>query len=714
MRVTFFTDLEAATREERDLTFVELAELIRDTSGSSKYDLPLLKLATFGDQLSKKGSLRHDKNVLLVHGLECDYDAEIVSFTEAVGQARAVGVQAILYTSPSHTIATPRWRALFPFAGQMLPPGRGRMADRANAIFKGVLARETWTLSQSYYFGRTGADFELVVLDGAPLDTLSEDAEEQPFAPGRASAAVARHVRPQSIEDLPSRVKRAIKSGDPKKFGHPSRSHMVFFVACALARCGWSEERIVDVLVDPEYPISAHVREQGNGRQYARRQAHDAHAKTATDWITNTEGVILPNNQRNLSRALGELGARFSWNVFTGRGYVNGVGPLRSLDDHEVNELRLAVDREFGFLPSKDLFYDYLDHLTHLDPVHPVREYLTEVQTSWDGIERLGGNVPSWLTTYCGAEDNAYTRAVGRLIMVAACRRVRQPGCKFDEMLVLVSPEQGTEKSRVVGILARQREWFTDSMPLAARDKEVIEHLAGRWIVENAELNGIRQNQVEEIKSFMSRQVDRARLAYGRLSVDAPRQCVFFGTTNSEAFLRDNQNRRFWPVRVSYCDHTALERDIDQLWAEAATAEAAGESIRLERKLWAVAAEVQWEYRQEDSWSTEINETLRDMNGKISTTDVWKIIGKPVHQRSQPDNARLGEAMRELGFLRRKARAYGRLQWCYVRQHAEGSWGEPQIIVLRDPVTGDVSAHYESEIKAAGLGEMPKDEEIPF
>ena len=124
--------------------------------------------------------------------------------------------------------------------------------------------------------------------------------------------------------------------------------------------------------------------------------------------------------------------------------------------------------------------------------------------------------------------------------------------------------------------------WFTDDLPLNADGQKIIEAIAGRWIVEAAELKGLRKSDVEHLKVFLSRQVDRARMPYGRLPREFPRQCVVVGTTNSSKYLRDGTgNRRFWPIQIDAFDIDRLLADRDQLWAEAAHAEAAGESVRL-------------------------------------------------------------------------------------------------------------------------------------
>jgi predicted P-loop ATPase len=122
-----------------------------------------------------------------------------------------------------------------------------------------------------------------------------------------------------------------------------------------------------------------------------------------------------------------------------------------------------------------------------------------------------------------GAEDSVFNRVVGRLFLIAACRRVRQPGCKFDQIFVFESG-QGQNKSSAVALLAVEKAWFTDNLPLDAAPKEVIEQISGVWVAEFAELKGLKGRRADHVKSFLSRQVDRARPAYGRRTATVPRQ----------------------------------------------------------------------------------------------------------------------------------------------------------------------------------------------
>jgi predicted P-loop ATPase len=334
---------------------------------------------------------------------------------------------------------------------------------------------------------------------------------------------------------------------------------------------------------------------------------------------------------------------------------------------------------------------------------HPILDYLAGLR--WDGQPRL----QTWFSRYLGTEDTPLNRYIGGLALVAAVRRVRQPGCKFDEMMVWENPEQGTNKSQALQILAVKPEWFSDNLPLGLAARETIEALSGHWLIEVSELQGMRKSDIEKVKAFLSRDTDRARTAYARTVTEARRQCVIIGTTNSEKYLRDlTGNRRIWPVRIGRFDLEALERDRDQLWAEAAAREASGASIRLPQELWPAAAAEQEQRLVDNPFVSVLDSILREkgdmvngewvdgkpLEGKITNEDVWRALGIQPAQRSQQHDDNMGAAMRALGWERKKVRAKGH-GWGYVR-------GEPPYrrIEVTPGIFGSLAvAKYEGEGK---------------
>lgn len=214
----------------------------------------------------------------------------------------------------------------------------------------------------------------------------------------------------------------------------------------------------------------------------------------------------------------------------------------------------------------------------------------------WDGIPRLD----RWLIDCAGAEDSAAVRSASRAMLVAAVRRAREPGCRFDQLPILDGP-QGSGKSRALRLLAVDDAWFTDALPIAdSSTRQIIEATAGKWIVEASELEHALGGRTADkgaetadegegddagipptaaLKSFLSRSVDEARMPYQREQTRVPRQFVVVGTTAATPLLEDTGSRRFCVIRVVSFDLARLAEIRDQLWAEASIAEASGESI---------------------------------------------------------------------------------------------------------------------------------------
>jgi hypothetical protein len=213
--ITFFPDAGAATKREQALDLTDLARRIEITTGPDKAHLPWLKCARFGDIRTDKASLRWDGNLLAITGIEGDYDGEEISFETACDVMRRGGVASIVYTSPSHTEDTPRWRVLCPLSEEYPPDCRDAFLARLNGLFGGIFSRESWTRSQSYYFGSVNSNpsHRVAVLAGKPIDQaveLDSIAINKPVKPEASTRPVHPAADPSKITD--KRVNGKIES----------------------------------------------------------------------------------------------------------------------------------------------------------------------------------------------------------------------------------------------------------------------------------------------------------------------------------------------------------------------------------------------------------------------------------------------------------------------------------------------------------------------
>ena len=216
----------------------------------------------------------------------------------------------------------------------------------------------------------------------------------------------------------------------------------------------------------------------------------------------------------------------------------------------------------------------------------------------WDGVKR----VDTLLTDYLGAEDNIYTRAVIRKSLVAAVARAIEGGVKYDTMPIFTGP-QGIGKSTFLSNLGGK--WFSDSLT-TFEGKDAAELIAGTWINEIGELTAMSRQDMNSVKQFLSKRDDRFRAAYGRTATSYPRHCVFFGTSNEAEFLRDNENRRFWPVDVGVIEATKdvwneMPYVVDKIWAEAYVYYQMGEPLIMTGEAAKMALDAQRGHKESDS-----------------------------------------------------------------------------------------------------------------
>lgn len=194
LSVTFWRDAQARTKTTEPISLRALCERIRTVTAPEKSALPWLKLAEFGGILSEKGSLRHGKNVGFVWGVEGDYDGMIVTPDEAVQRLQAARVAAVVYTSPSHQVGAPKWRVLCPLSEYMMPEERESLVARLNGALGGILAGESFTLAQSFYYGSVQRNpaHRVLTVEGRFLDHATDIALAHKPKRAKATPSAAR------------------------------------------------------------------------------------------------------------------------------------------------------------------------------------------------------------------------------------------------------------------------------------------------------------------------------------------------------------------------------------------------------------------------------------------------------------------------------------------------------------------------------------------
>ncbi|PTE13298.1 virulence-associated E family protein, partial [Pseudogemmobacter blasticus] len=371
--------------------------------------------------------------------------------------------------------------------------------------------------------------------------------------------------------------------------------------------------------------------------------------------------IVVDNNGKpiwNMTNAITVLSTHYDWrkvfgfNKLTGKRVVfralpgsgEKINGWRDLMDDDYIAVQAWFNRNAYPRATADITVNAVRAVSHAFSFDPLTDYLGALR--WDGKPRID----TWLIDYLGVQDGPQRRAYGRKWLISAVARAYQPGCKADYMLVLEG-EQGLRKSSVMRVLTGSA-WFSDNLPPMGT-KDASEHLAGRWIIEVAELDSMSRAGIETAKAFITRQTESFRPAYGRETISQHRRCVFVGTTNRDNWLNDSSGgRRFWPVRVGHINIELVTRDRDQIWAEAVAAYRSGERWWLEGEIEALARQDQAERLNTDPWQPDIAGYL---SGKahVAIADIlWECLMIEKAKRTRGDSSRVTVVLQSLGWRR--------------------------------------------------------------
>lgn len=295
-------------------------------------------------------------------------------------------------------------------------------------------------------------------------------------------------------------------------------------------------------------------------------------------------------------------------------------GPWRDLDDvAAANYLQHAGVTVNGAIANEAAYF-----IAYQNEFHPVRDWLTTENETWDGTPRLD----TWMVDYLGAPNSTYVQAISAKWIISAVARIMRPGCKADHMLVLEG-KQGKRKSTSLRALANGHldtdhgiQWFTDAAPEIDSDDMGL-FLQGVWIIEMAELDSIRRHEWTHVNRFITNQADRFRRKYGRNMQAYPRQCVLAGSTNEHQWAGDPTGaRRFWPVKTGVINVDGILRWRSQIFAEARFRYDEGETHWLDETTEALARGEQEHRAPEDTWADRISTACAALVAGLGAEDV--------------------------------------------------------------------------------------------
>jgi hypothetical protein len=219
--VTLFRDVKGSRLTTRDVKdHADLARLIEGAEPApGKTDRSLLKLGTFGDQRSDGGGLRNDANMVSITGIEGDHDTGEMSPDEAAELLESAGIAALIQTTASHTDDEPHWHVFAflskPLTGDPaeLKDARADLVGRLNSVLNGALKSESFTLSQSFFFGPVESQPAptLIRVKGKRIDTLGDLPD--PLPPVKSIADIDDGKDESRSADLMSKIADAVRAG---------------------------------------------------------------------------------------------------------------------------------------------------------------------------------------------------------------------------------------------------------------------------------------------------------------------------------------------------------------------------------------------------------------------------------------------------------------------------------------------------------------------
>lgn len=422
-------------------------------------------------------------------------------------------------------------------------------------------------------------------------------------------------MQAQGISD--DAIMAAVKAENSTRCEVPLEDEEVELLVSSALKYKKGELKVIELPDDPQRPPKLFMKLDSDGEPTDKPAQTISNCEEVIKYDAELYGRIRHDELENAPLVYGNL----PWKKYKGwRGWTNS-------DD---NYLWSYMENKYG-LNNQNKIATALDNIARLRPINRVKEMLIAAHENWDGNKHIENLLPR----YVGADKTEYNTESLKIFMLGAIKRIYQPGCKFDYMLILVG-KQGSYKSSFLRFLAVNDKWFSDNFNTLDGDK-AFEKLRGMWIVEMSELQATkRAKDVESIKAFITSRTDTYRAPYDRRTERHDRMCVLAGTSNPVDFLTDRTgNRRFLPITCSlhepenpFDDVIGTKTEFLQAWGEAMDIYLrAGGNVKLvlPRKLEQQAMDAQTGYTEDDPDVGIIQEWLDGLNNdeRVCVRMIW-------------------------------------------------------------------------------------------
>ena len=355
-------------------------------------------------------------------------------------------------------------------------------------------------------------------------------------------------------------------------------------------------------------------------------------------------------------------------------------GKLEPWTNTDDSRARLYIEDKYGIL-HKDNLYDALNVYFHDDvSYHPVKSVIEAV--TWDGEERCDKFLTKWLRV----DDDDYSREVSRLIFAGGINRVYIPGCKYDTTTVLIGG-QGCGKSTICNWLALDDKNFNEITTFEGNDS--IEALQGTFIGEIAELLALTKTKEQEaVKMYLTRRIDKSRLAYQLRKDELPRQCIFIATTNKPQFLIDKTGGRRWlPVTVHsdgrqlYKHEKEIKAYILQCWAEALAKFKQGKMPCVADESLFDKIRQQQDNAMEDDYRIGMIQQFLEGRTEVCVIQLWQeALDNPYEKPNRKDSNEIATILNSLGWSHNGVGRFGNYgvqrKWTPPEPQADLPWEE--------------------------------------